>query len=637
MTDAIVYYGNYTPVGDIIVLATVVVFTILIHSAYPNRSREFYIFRGILALLFVAASANILYHMFMYPVGSHPAWLVYVFRVVHHFCLFFELFLYVLYMRDPLHLNERIDIRYTIVSLIGLGIMFAHDILGTILKVGFYIDENNVVHQGINVFPFFYVFFVSLLVSMMVKYKDKIYIPVLRAIIASCGISFVVMFVQGLFNQKSFTTSTFLFPAFAVLYLMHANPYDVEMGAAHEDAFENHVDVALAKKAKLIIISLYVQEYDFPGKKFPKEIRDKIRQYCLNNFRYGSTFQLSGGRMIFVAELKNEEAFSTLADLTIHLIEAEHEVYHQDYKVVITKSYDEIRKGNEYISFIEFIENRMPQNETVIINDNDIKSFIDHRYIVEQLADINEKKDLDDKRILVFCQPVLNVATGKYDSAEALMRMKLDDIGMVFPDKFIPIAEEHNYIHMLSMIILAKTCKIIYELMDEGYYLKRISVNFSMMDVREKNFGFNVKQIVQDARIPFDKIAIEITESQNEQDFLTVRDRLHELKDSGITFYLDDFGTGYSNFERIMELPFDIIKFDRSLVIASASNSDSETMVSYLAHMFTDMEYDVLYEGIENEEDEIRCKKMFGKYLQGYKYSKPIPIEQLRDFFDKMN
>ncbi len=158
-----------------------------------------------------------------------------------------------------------------------------------------------------------------------------------------------------------------------------------------------------------------------------------------------------------------------------------------------------------------------------------------------------------------------------------------------------------------------------------------------MMDVREKNFGFSVKQIVKDSRIPFDKIAIEITESQNEQDFLTVRDRLHELKDSGITFYLDDFGTGYSNFERIMELPFDIIKFDRSLVIASASNTDSETMVTYLARMFTDMGYDVLYEGIKNEEDENRCTKMCGKFLQGYKYSKPIPIEQLREYFEKIN
>nr|WP_024864323.1 EAL domain-containing protein [Butyrivibrio sp. FCS014] len=132
-----------------------------------------------------------------------------------------------------------------------------------------------------------------------------------------------------------------------------------------------------------------------------------------------------------------------------------------------------------------------------------------------------------------------------------------------------------------------------------------------------------------------DKIAIEITESQNQKDFDAVKETFRKLKSSGITFYLDDFGTGYSNFERIMELPFDIIKFDRSLVMASRSDSKSETMVSYLAHMFTDMNYSVLYEGIEDEEDEVLCTKMYARYLQGYKYAKPIPIQELDKYFVK--
>ncbi len=266
MTEAIVYYGNYTPVGDIIVLATVVVFTILIHSAYPNRSREFYIFRGILMLLLVAAVSNILYH----HVCSGSAWT---------------------------------EILY-----------YSH-------------------------------------------------IPAIR--------------------------------------------------------WKNHL--------------------------------------C--------------GRT------KKDADFEELSKLAKTLIDAEYSVYQQDYKVVITRSYKEITNGGEYISLIEYIEKRMPQNEISIVVDNEIKAFMEHKYIVDQLEDISDKKDLDDKRILVFCQPVLNVATGKFDTAEALMRVRLDDIGMVFPDKFIPIAEDHNYIHMLSMIILAKTCKVANELMEEGYYFKRISVN----------------------------------------------------------------------------------------------------------------------------------------------------------------
>ena len=137
--------------------------------------------------------------------------------------------------------------------------------------------------------------------------------------------------------------------------------------------------------------------------------------------------------------------------------------------------------------------------------------------------------------------------------------------------------------------------------------------------------------------IPYEKIAIEITESRNERDFDMVKDKIEELKTYGIKFYLDDFGTGYSNFERIMELPFDIIKFDRSMVIESGKNKASEYMVDTFASMFRKLQYKVLYEGIEDDNDEKRCISMSAQYLQGFKYSKPIEIENLRGFLTDDN
>jgi EAL domain-containing protein (putative c-di-GMP-specific phosphodiesterase class I) len=84
-----------------------------------------------------------------------------------------------------------------------------------------------------------------------------------------------------------------------------------------------------------------------------------------------------------------------------------------------------------------------------------------------------------------------------------------------------------------------------------------------------------------------------------------------------------------------MELPFDIIKFDRSLVIACETDYKAQKMVYHLARMFSDMNYDVLYEGIETVEDEEKCMNMCARYLQGYKYSKPIPIERLTEYFER--
>ena len=103
----------------------------------------------------------------------------------------------------------------------------------------------------------------------------------------------------------------------------------------------------------------------------------------------------------------------------------------------------------------------------------------------------------------------------------------------------------------------------------------------------------------------------------------------------GINFYLDDFGTGYSNMERIMELPFDIIKFDRSLVLASDESEKSRRIVVGLSNIFSEMNYSVLFEGVEVPEEEKMCIAMNASYLQGFKYSKPIPIEELTQYFEK--
>ena len=215
------------------------------------------------------------------------------------------------------------------------------------------------------------------------------------------------------------------------------------------------------------------------------------------------------------------------------------------------------------------------------------------------------------------------------------MRLKLDKTGLVFPDKFIPIAEQHNLIHQLSMIILNKTCFAIRGFVEEDYDIKRISVNFSAIDIRYDNFCDEVKATIERNGIDYRKIAVEITESRSEADFNLMKQRVMQLQELGIKFYLDDFGTGYSNFERIMEIPFDIIKFDRSLLVESVKNDSSKYMVKTFANMFHNLKYSILFEGVENESDENRCILMKAQYLQGYKYSKPIPIDELRHFLSK--
>jgi EAL domain-containing protein (putative c-di-GMP-specific phosphodiesterase class I) len=277
----------------------------------------------------------------------------------------------------------------------------------------------------------------------------------------------------------------------------------------------------------------------------------------------------------------------------------------------------------------------MEENSIHTITGEDIDRFRRTLYILGQLDDIHKKHDLDDPRVLAYCQPVYNIRTKRYDTAEALMRLNLDVTGVVYPDQFIPLAEKNDHIHVLTEIILYKTCREIKKLIAAGKKVTRVSVNVSALELKDEHFCDDINRIIDESGIPGDKIAIELTESQTEDDFILMKVKIDQLKERGIKFYLDDFGTGYSNMERIMELPFDIIKFDRSLLLASDSNERSRTIVSSLANMFVRMKYSVLYEGVEREDEERMCIDMDASFLQGYKYSRPVPIEELDHFFEK--
>ncbi len=635
LKSAIAYYGGYTPVGDIIVLASCMVFAVLIRASYINKTKTFVLFRLTLVLLAVAGLSDISWHVFLFRALSVPHVLIYLTRALYHLSLFSILLLYVPYAMEVMHMEEKSEKCYLIVAAAGFFVLSLCEILGSVFRFGFYLEKNGTVHLGVNLFPAGYVFFSGIVLYLLVLYHNRVYRQVMLGVVGAIAVAFVLLLYQTIKGQVSYTTSTFLFTTFALLYLLHSNPYDVDIGAVNLTAFEDLVKYSREHGQKYIFMSLYLQDFEIRGTKYPRALQETIRRFVTQYFKNTVLFSISNGHMLLsIPVAQNPHYDVQIGEILGNFVE-EYPKYRLDYKIVITSTYDVVSEQNDYVGLIQYIEDKMTMNQIRYVKDEDIDFYNKHKYILKQLEDIYKRNDLDDPRVLVFCQPVLNITTGCYDTAEALMRITLEETGMVFPDQFIPLAEKHGFIHTLSCIILHKTCMRIRNMLSAGYNVKRISVNISMIDVKEEKFCENVSRIISESGIPYEKIAIEITESQSESDFVIMKKKIEELRQSGIKFYLDDFGTGFSNFERIMQLPFDIIKFDRSLVIASGSDRKSMLMVEHLAKMFSDMNYSVLYEGVESEQDEERCEKMSAKYLQGYKYSRPIPIEKLTEYFEQ--
>lgn len=274
------------------------------------------------------------------------------------------------------------------------------------------------------------------------------------------------------------------------------------------------------------------------------------------------------------------------------------------------------------------------QSKWNVITESDVEKYIRMSMIKAELLNICDKKDLNDNRVVVYCQPLYNTDAKVFDTAEALMRLELPNLGFVYPNEFIPLAEKYHLIHDMSLIILNKVCKFIEFCNHNNYILDRISINLSMEEFNNSNICNEILSISQNYDMNYSQLAIELTESlETTIDTNVLKHYLLDMKKEGIKIYLDDFGTGYSNFARIYQLPFDVIKFDMTL-LKDMNKKNSEAINSVIPY-FKNTGFQLVHEGIETEKDEVKCIKLGFDYLQGYKYSKPIPLDNLVGFLEK--
>ena len=629
---------DYSRMGDVGVIILCVVFFILLLFSYVSKTKSYRIFNGIIGFIFLAAIDNIGYHELLraYPLKFEH--LIYLMRVSYHVLLFLVFFLFTLYAITITDMKKK---QARIVAFVSMGIFLAlmiTDILLSIFGLGFYIDDNGTAYRGkFDLFLLGYFFYVLFLAILVFRIRKRIFKRVAYSFIGTMLLAVIVRILQLSLNNSSLTTFTFTLPVITMLYTMHSTPYNIATGTLDKYAMRDMIKNLYYREKEFIIMSLTLPDYVGEGKSLPDVVKEQTRRFTVEYFRDGTLFQVNNGQIVMIARKDKNPDYEEWMQTILKAFNQQYQIHKMPFKIVYGESLQGKIKNNEYAAFLESVNSDIPENVMHRIKDTDVRRFKDEQYIIDELSDIYKKCDLNDPRVLVYAQPVFNIDTKRFDTAEALMRLRLDKTGTIAPGLFIPVAEEHGFIHVLTKIILNKTCQMVYEFKKKNYAFKRISVNVSMIELKNTHFCDEIIEILHANGVAGDNIAIELTESQNEADFMIMKEKINILHEQGIKFYLDDFGTGYSNMERIFELPFDIIKFDRSMVIASGEDERSERIVENLAKMFKDFNYRVLYEGIENNADEDRCLGMSANYLQGFKYSRPIPIEELEGFISKPN
>lgn len=609
---------SYSYVCDLTVAVLSVMVLFMINIVYVPRNRRLLYVKLALYNLVYACVLSIFFYEYLLPrVGIINEFWVYLVHNAQQISLITELLLFIFYLFNLVGYKNK---KAYVMLGVAVLLFYALELTSIKTRIGFYI-EGDMIHNGsiTSLYLVWYVMAMPVLAATIIRENRIIINRIYRAVSVAFGLCIGITVLQYLCHTDTYTTLTYFIPILIIVFLFHSNSYNSTYGALDREALRGRVEELVRRHNSFYFV--YARINHFTSIETEQRVLEDFKNFAEKTdytdylFRYNDE--------TFILLYRSDECMDMLAKLFEEL----HARYQLGHRVLAIPSNDACHSLRDYIELCKYLRGKHEESY-LRVGDQEIADFEKYLIVKKQLTDIAEQVNLDDERVLVYCQPIYDVRRQTFTTAESLMRLELPELGLIYPDMFIPVAEQTGHIHALTMIILNKVCR--YLSMHEQP--DRISVNFSMYEITKSGFYDDIMRILSGYQFDRSRVAFEITESLDAEHLDDIRVILQEFRDIGIKIYLDDFGTGYSNLEHITNLPIDVVKFDKSLVDSSGYSERSKYLVEGMSNMFHSIGYQLLYEGIETAPDQERCIGMQAQYLQGYRYSRPIPIEQLADF-----
>lgn len=251
-----------------------------------------------------------------------------------------------------------------------------------------------------------------------------------------------------------------------------------------------------------------------------------------------------------------------------------------------------------------------------------------HRLTIEN----HLRRALDREEFEVHYQPLVDLAHGSIVGAEALVRWRHPEMGLMPPGEFIPIAEENGLIVPLGEWIFRTACAQQAAWREQGLGNVRISINLSSRQLRQINLVERIHAVLQESGVEPECISLELTESilmQHESENVAT---LNALRSLGLCLSIDDFGTGYSSLSYLKHFPLDTLKIDRSFVRDLATDPDDALITSAILAMGRSLEMKIVAEGVETQDQLAFLRRHRCDQFQGYLFSRPVPADVFQGF-----
>ncbi|MGH9002496.1 MAG: putative bifunctional diguanylate cyclase/phosphodiesterase, partial [Acidimicrobiia bacterium] len=234
---------------------------------------------------------------------------------------------------------------------------------------------------------------------------------------------------------------------------------------------------------------------------------------------------------------------------------------------------------------------------------------------------------IDTGQLLVVYQPQVDLTTGRIVGVEALVRWPHPTLGMMTPDRFVPLAEETGLIVPLDDWVLRTACAQARAWTDAGLPALRVAVNISGRAFQRANVAERVEETLHLTGLAPERLELEVTESMAIDQGSDTRPVFRDLEALGVKLAIDDFGTGYSALSRLRGFPFHTLKIDRSFISEIEDSSDEAPIVAAMIAMAHAMKLDVVAEGVETNAQRAYLGRHGCDIAQGYLFSRPVEAE----------
>ena len=555
--------------------------------------------------------------------------------------LLFPVFLlmYVLLIIKPTALKNKavysLLIPYIIFTLIVIT-NFYHGLI-------FYIDPiKGYVHGP----GFFYLylcgfFYLSVSYAILKKYRLKIRKIQYRVLIGFIYTIFITMVFQFMLPQYLLTGVSVAL-AIAMMYFTLQNPEEMLDSFSRTFNYEAllvFLEYLISEKRKFQFVTINIDGMrrinNLFGVMAGNEVMAEVGHYFINLEGKPWVFKMLGTRFVIITFTDTE--FKRILNAVSNRFNQSWNI--NDMHIVLTVNIryftnsEGIKKTEDILNLIELAylrETTHNENKMIKEIDNNLLAQIQRHMEIEKV--LREALDSDEGFELYF-QPIYSVKYKKFNSLEVLLRFNSPKFGSISPGEFIPIAEKTGLILRIDELVMRKSLMFMSKYnVKETLGLSSIEINLSAAEFINDGFYDRFINIYEEYKIDPTVIIFEITETAATISYDVMVEYMNILRKLGIRFAIDDFGKGYANITQVVNLPFSMVKLDRSLLIAKNENQNNAIIFEDLLNMFRKLGMLIVVEGVETLDDINHVTELQADYIQGFYYAKPMPEAELIQF-----